>query len=185
MQGSVEKKFIQLLESKLKSLNTQSLDDAKISLLKSKLANYRSKGLELIHQCDVADPAAIIRCPRNLIDDNDLPIVSLEVFRTSKEGISFAKSSVSIGLWCNNISIAFEIINALPNARQIWLNSSHGTVHPSIPFYNGKIVCDDPEIRGKSVGSTVQIANNVQFVTTFRANTFQTVVIPFGETFAN
>lgn len=173
-------------------MNTQSLDDAKISLLKSKLTSYRTKGLELIHQCAGDDPrmrSAIVRCPRSLIGDDDLPIVTLEVFRTTKEGILFAKTSVSIGLWCDNISISFEFINSLPNSRQIWLNSSHGVVHPSIPFYNGKIVCDDPEIRAKSAGalsgSTVQVANNVQFLTTFRAETFQTVVIPFGETFAN
>ena len=176
----------------MKCFNTQSLNDEKISLLKSKLALYNAKGLEVIHQCEGDDPgvrSAIVKCPRNLIDDDDnLPIVSLEVFRTSKEGISFAKSSLSIGLWCENISISFEFINSLPNARQIWLNASHGVVHPNIPFFNGKIVCDDPEIREKSsdfTGSTVQVSNNVQFVTTFRANTFQTVVIPFGETFAN
>jgi len=192
VQASVEHRFIQLLRSKLKSLNTHSLDESKISLLNSQLTKYRSKGLELIHQCsgDDPNPSAIVRCPRNLIGDDDgLPIVTLEVFRTTKEGISFAKSSLSIGLWCENVSITFEFINSFSNARQIWLNASHGVIHPSIPFYNGKIVCDDPKIREKSVGdlpgSTVQVANNVQFVTTFRANTFQTVVIPFGETFAN
>jgi len=192
VQSSVEQKFIQLLKSKLKSLNTRSLDEQKIKLLASQLANYKSKGFDLIHQCageDTAMRSAIVRCPRNLIVDDDLPIVSLEVFRTSKEGISFAKCSLSISLWCENVSITYEFINLLPNARQIWLNSSHGVLHPNIPFYNGTIVCDDPEIRVKAVGdssgSTIQVANNVHFITTFRANTFQTVVIPFGETFAN
>lgn len=194
MQASVEVKFIQLLQAKLKSLNTESLDETKITLLRDQLASFKNKGFQLIHQCHGEDPglrSAIIRCPRNLVSDDDLPIVTLEVFRTTKEGISFAKSSDSIGLWCENISISFEFIHSLKNARQIWLNASHGTVHPKIPFYNGKIVIEDDEILGqplsnrKNAGPTIQVADNIQFVTTFHGDSFQTVVIPFGESFAN
>lgn len=191
IQASIEVKFIQLLQSKLKSLNTQSLDETKITSLKNQLASFKSKGFQLIHQCHGEDPglrSAIVRCPRNLVADDDLPIVSLEVFRTTKEGISFAKSSLSIGLWCENISISFEFINSLKNARQIWLNASHGSTHPKIPFYNGKVVIEDHENFGKSgshTGPTIQVTDNIQFVTTFHADSFQTVVIPFGESFAN
>ena len=171
MQSSVELKFVKLLESKLKSQNNQS----------EEMKKFSSKGFSTIQ-------SSVLRCPRNLIADNS-SIVNLEVFRTSKEAFNFAKASSSIGLWCNNISICFEYINALPNARQIWINSSHGITHPKIPFYiNGQTVCDDPEYKVKEVSeSIVQVANNVQFLTTFSKNTstFKTVVIPFGESFAN
>lgn len=132
---------------------------------------------------------AIILCPSSFIASEDLPLISLEFFRTTKEGVAFAKCSLSVGLWCENISIAYEWIASLVNARQIWLNSAHGITHPQFPFYNGSIVCEDAEVLAKTTadfaGSISQVVNNVHFLTTFRANTFQTVVIPFGETFAN
>lgn len=192
VQASVEDKFIKLLIPKLKPLNTQSLDESTKQRLTAQFSEFSRKGLGLIHYCGELESgirSAIVKCPRSLIATDDLPIVSLEVFRTTKEGISFIKSSSSVGLWCENISISFEYINGLPNARQIWLNSSHGAIHPKIPFFNGQLVCDDLEVRAKSTGDlpgfTVQVADNIQFQTTFRANTFQTIVIPFGETFAN
>lgn len=192
VQSCVEEKFIELLKPKLKPLNTQSLDESTKQRLTAQFSEFSRKGLSLIHYCGELESgirSAIVKCPRSMIASEDLPIVSLEVFRTTKEGVSFIKSSSSVGLWCENISIAFEFINGLPIARQVWLNSSHGAIHPKIPFFNGQLVCDDLEVRAKSTadlpGFTVQVADNIQFQTTFRANTFQTIVIPFGETFAN
>lgn len=191
VQASTEEKFTNLLEAKLNIMNIKSLDEPTLSKLKNQLNEFRKKGLRLIETSNNYPglKAAIIKCPRSLITSDDLPIVNLEIFRTIKEGISFAKTSVSVGLWCDNVSTSFEYINSLPNAQQIWLNSAHGTIHPKIPFYNGKIICGDPDVKAKcagdSSGSIVAVADNVQFITTFRANTFQTVVIPFGESFAN
>lgn len=190
VQVSVEAKFIQLLKAKLKPLNTQSLNDAIVKQLREKMENYKKMGLEMIHAAhDHSLTSAIIKCPRSLIASDDLPIITLEVFRTTKEGISFAKAALSVNLWCENVSITYEYIHALSNARQIWMNSSHGITHPKVPFYNGQIICSDSETRQKAVadfaGSIIQVADHVHFHSTFRANTFQTVVIPFGETFAN
>lgn len=192
VQSSVEEKFFQLLTPKLKPLNTQSIDETTKQRLTAQFLEFSKKGLQLIHYCGELETgirSAIVKCPRSMIASDDLPIVSLEVFRTTKEAISFIKSASSVGLWCENISVSFEYFNGLPNARQIWLNSSHGVTHPKIPFFNGQLLCDDLEIRAKSTGDlpgfTVQVADNIQFQTTFRANAFQTIVIPFGETFAN
>jgi len=192
VQASVEEKFISLLRPKLKTLNTASLDEATQKRLSGQFSTYAKMGLELIHLGDEKVSglrAALVKCPRSLISSDDLPIISLEVFRTTKEAISFAKAASSVGLWCENISISFEYITALPNACQIWLNCTHGATHPKIPFYNGQIVCEDAEIRAKaaadSSGATIQVADNIHFQTTFRAKSFQTVAIPFGETFAN
>ena len=190
VQASVETKFLEILQSKLKPMNVQSLDSETLNQLKQQFESFAAKGLQMIQSLENGSsiPSTIIKCPRNLIA-GDLPIVNLEVFRTTKEAISFAKCSLSIGLWCENISIAFEYINQLKNARQIWLNSSHGTVHKKIPFYNGKVVCEDAGVASKAcadlAGSMFEVAGNVQFTTNHKFNTFQTVVIPFGETFAN
>lgn len=187
VQTSVEGKLIELLKAKLKPLNTQSLSKDTLAQLNSQLSAFKTKGFEIIHGSDAT--ASIVRCPRSMIASDNLPIVNIEVFRTTKEAISFALPCLSIGLWCENISIAFEYVNSLKNARQIWLNSSHGVTHPKIPFYNGKIVCDDVEVLDKCTaditGPISQVAGHFQFNTTFKGNTFQTVVIPFGETFAN
>jgi Protein of unknown function (DUF1487) len=191
VQAEVEKKFLEILQAKLKPLNVQSLESGKLSQLKQQFEKYASMGLQLIQSSENGSSlhSTIVKCPRSMIASDELPIVNLEVFRTTKEGISFAKCSLSIGLWCENISIAFEFINELKNARQIWLNSSHGVTHPQIPFYNGKVVCEDAEVTAKACadlpGSTYQVTGNYQFTTTHKSNTFKTVVIPFGETFAN
>jgi acyl-CoA reductase-like NAD-dependent aldehyde dehydrogenase len=188
VQASIETKFLEILQSKLQSMNVQSLDSSKQAQLKQQLEAFASKGFQLIQSSGSSFPSTLVKCPRSMISSEE-PIVNLEVFRTTKEAISFAKCSLSIGLWCENISIAFEYINGLPNARQIWLNSSHGVIHPKIPFYNGKVVCEDPEVVALACadlpGSMFQVAGNIQFTTNHKFNTFQTVVIPFGETFAN
>lgn len=186
VQTAVEAKFLQLLKLKLKGANSQALTAVQQKDLAVQIASFVNEGFELIQSSNKTGPkSTIIRCPRGMIASDDLPIVTLEVFRTTKECISFVKASHSIGLWCENLSTAFEYINALSNARQIWLNSSHGAIHPKIPFFNGQVVCEDAEIRSRTEGATNQVAGNIQFSTTFRSNTFQTVVVPFGETFAN
>jgi Protein of unknown function (DUF1487) len=186
VQTSVEAKFLQLLQLKLKSANAKALSATQLKDLTDQIATFADEGFELIQSSNQIGPkSTIIRCPRSMIASDELPIVTLEVFRTTKECLSFVKNSQSIGLWCENLSITFEFIISLSNARQIWLNSSHGTLHPKIPFFNGQVVCEDSEMRSKTEGSTNQAIGNVHFSTTFRSNTFQTVVIPFGETFAN
>lgn len=192
VQEAIASKFITRLESKMKELNCQPLSETALEKLQSQLKDFESKGFKIIRNNSESISgvrAAIIKCPRNLIASEDLPIVNLEVFRTNKEAQAFAKCALSVNLWCENISIAYEYIQSLPNARQIWMNCSHGIIHPKIPFYNGQIVCEDADIRRKCLSDastpTIQIADNIQFTTTFRCNTFQTVAIPFGETFAN
>lgn len=166
MQESISEKFIKLLKDKIKIDGSGD----------SEIQKFAQKGFEVIGN-------RIVKCPSNLIGDNQTAI-SLDVFRTSKEGISLAKAAQSVNLWCQNIGIAFEYINGLPNAYQIWVNSSHGNCHPKIPFMvNGRVIYEDG-IDGKT-GSLIEVAANAQFQTTFHGEKFKTVVIPFGETFAN
>lgn len=192
VQVSIQEKFIQLLKSKLRSINTESEKKVDINRLQAKVKEFTDKSFEVIWNHSETVPGIIpliVQCPSNYIENDDLPIISLEFFRTTKEGISFAKAAPSVSLWCENISVAFEWINSLPIARQIWLNAAHGVIHPKIPFYNGDIVCEDTETLEKvTVGgsSTSEVFQNVHFLTTFKGKgEFQTVAIPFGETFAN
>jgi hypothetical protein len=123
----------------------------------------------------------IVACPRGLLI-SDESVISYEVFRTTKEGITLAKNAISVGLWIQNISVAYEIINAL-NAAQIWLNSSFGVTNEKTPFLtNGKEIVFNQE-QGKQ--AAIEVAGNIQFQTSFQNEKFKTVVIPFGETFAN
>lgn len=174
VQESVNKKFTELLTKKVKGTTATNNEISQLS----------SKGFEVIG-------SRIVRCTRNLIDEKSAA-VSLEVFRTTKEGIYLAKSASSISLWCEKLSIAFEYINAL-NVQQIWLNSSFGSTNPKIPFLseNNQIVCDE-ELKksianGNQKNALLEVSGNIQFQTTFQTadKKFKTVVIPFGETFAN
>ncbi|CRK99194.1 CLUMA_CG012494, isoform A [Clunio marinus] len=192
VQASIEEKFIELLRAKLRYVNKNALISTTIQEMEEQIEKLKQKGFPIIKNNDIDETgskATVIKCPRSLITSNNLPLITLEVFRTTKEAISFAKGSLSVGIWCENISIAYEFINSLNEAFQIWFNSSHGKIHPKIPFYNGEVICEDPDIRNKSMsasaGSIVEIFDNVQFITKFRSSSFQTVVIPFGESFAN
>lgn len=190
VQANIESKFLKVLQSKLMPMNVCSLDSEKLSQLQEQFDSFAAKGFQLIkNDRGSSYPSVIVKCPQSMVASQELPVVNLEVFRTTKEAISFSKEAVSVGLWCENISIAFEFINELKNARQIWLNSSHGKIHPKIPFYNGKVVCDDADIVasvcGDLPGSFCQIEGNLQFSTIHKSNTFKTTVIPFGESFAN
>lgn len=73
LQASVEAKFMKLLEAKLKPVI-----DVQVA---KHLADFASKGFSLIN-------GAIVRCPHNLVAA-DVSIVNLEVFRTTKEAVSF------------------------------------------------------------------------------------------------
>lgn len=189
VQASIEVQFLEILQSKLKPMNVHSLNSEKLSQLKQQFNSFAAKGFQLIKSAEGLSPSTIVKCPQSMVASQELPIINLEVFRTTKEAIAFAKGALSIGLWCEKISIAFEFVNELKNARQIWLNSSHGKIHPKIPFYNGKVICDDAEVVasvcGDLPGSFYQVENNVQFSTIHKSNTFKTTVIPFGESFAN
>ncbi|XP_070499628.1 uncharacterized protein [Chironomus tepperi] len=170
IQEPVSTSFTKLLVKKVKSYPTND-----------EITKFLGNGFEVIGN-------RIVKCTRSMISDDKSPIVSLEVFRTTKEAIGLSKSSVSVGLWCDKLSIVFEYVNAL-GAQQIWLNSSFGTVNSKIPFLSSnEILCEDDlkkSIADGSQNALFEVSGNVQFQTTFQNGKFKTVVIPFGETFAN
>jgi len=171
IQESVSKNFTELLVKKVKSYPTND-----------EITKLFGNGFEVIGN-------RIVKCTRSMISDEKSSTVTMEVFRTTKEAIGLSKSAVSIGLWCDKLSIAFEYINAL-GAQQIWLNSSFATVNSKIPFLSSnEIVCEDDLKKSVKDGSQknalFEVSGNVQFQTTFQNGKFKSVVIPFGETFAN
>ena len=171
IQEPVSKIFTELLVKKVKSYPANE-----------EITKLSANGFDVIGN-------RIVKCTRSMINDEKSSTASLEVFRTTKEAIGLSKSAVSVGLWCDKLSIAFEYINAL-NAQQIWLNSSFGTVNSKIPFLSSNdVVCDDDLKKsitnGTQTNALFEVSGNVQFQTTFQNGKFKTVAIPFGETFAN
>lgn len=176
VQESVSSKFIELLQSKLKPCNKEAdLDDKLRAAL----------GWDVIG-------SRVLKVTRRMLRDGDnTKLVTLEDFRTTKEALALVKDeSTSYSLWCDKLSVAFEYINAL-GAQQIWLNSSFGSSHPKIPFLtkDSKIICDEDVKRlvtdSTKNGALMEISANIQYQTTFQNGKFKTVVIPYGETFAN
>jgi hypothetical protein len=166
VQESVSDKFKTLLISKVKG-------QTKIA----EVSELSAKGFEVIGD-------RIVLCPRSIISDSQTPIISYEIFRTAKEGVALAKTAASISLWSQNISVAFEFIHALNAAVQIWVNSSFGAINGKTPFLsNGNEVVCDQKLDTQS--AIIEVAGNIQFQTSFQNEKFKTVVIPFGETFAN
>lgn len=171
IQEPVSKSFTDLLVKKIKSYPAND-----------EITKFASNGFEVIGN-------RIVKCTRSMIGDEKSSTVSMEAFRTTKEAIGLSKSAVSVGLWCDKLSIVFEYVNAL-SAQQIWLNSSFGTVNSKIPFLSSnEVVCHDDLKKSITDGSQksalFEVSGNVQFQTTFQNGKFKTAVIPFGETFAN
>ncbi|CAG9804518.1 unnamed protein product [Chironomus riparius] len=171
IQESLSKNFTDLLVKKVK---TYPAND--------EITKLSGNGFEVIGN-------RIVKCTRSMINDEKSSTISMEIFRTTKEAIGLSKSAVSVGLWCDKLSIVFEYVNAL-GAQQIWLNSSFGTVNSKIPFLSSnEVVCDDCLKKSIADGSQqnalFEVTGNVQFQTTFQNSKFKSVVIPFGETFAN
>lgn len=175
------------MEDKLKPMNTESLDTKQIEAYVKELSMFSKLGFQLIQSTNVDDriKSSIVKAAKQKGFPEDLPIITLDVFRTTKEAIHLASGDPSISLWIENLSVAFEYTNGLHQARQIWLNSSHGITHPKCPFYNGSII-----FKGNvsSLESVIRVHGNIQFQTFFRCDDFKefkTVVIPFGSTFGN
>ena len=189
VQESIADKFLNMV--KLQPINKQLLASCE-SELSSTLDKFSKMGLELIQNPNDNNKlkATIVKCSRNLVSDQNsvIPIVTMEIFRTSKEAISLANSSVkdSVSLWCENVSSVYEYTKGL-NCYQIWVNSN-GILNKQFPFLFGDKFMYGEEFLKSGLKSTTEIIGNVHFETTLlKGDTTKslTVVIPFGSTFAN
>ncbi|KAG5682396.1 hypothetical protein PVAND_011749 [Polypedilum vanderplanki] len=165
VQESINEKFKTLLCNKIKP--SKEVEGVKM---------LSEKGFEVIGN-------RIVVCPHTMISNENSSVISYEVYRTIKEGIALAKNATSVSLWCTNISSAYEIIHSI-NATQFWLNS-FGIINEKFPFLsNGKeIVWNGKKEEGTSALS--EVIDSVFYQTLFQNEKFKTIVIPFGEIFAN
>lgn len=62
-------------------------------------------------------------------------VVLVQFFRTAREVLDHVARSktISISAWTENMSLAFEVANRLPDVRNVWMNSV-GLLNPKVPF---------------------------------------------------
>ncbi|CAO1416025.1 unnamed protein product [Diamesa serratosioi] len=189
VQESIAVKFLDMV--KLQPINKQLLVSCETEL-SSTIDKFSKMGLELIQNPndDNKIKATIVKCSRNMIGDQNtvIPIVTMEIFRTSKEAISLANQSIkdSVSLWSENVSSVYEYTKGL-KCYQIWVNSN-GILNKEFPFFFGDKYLHGEEFLRSGFKSKTEMIGNVHFESTLRNEDplkSLTVVIPFGTTFAN
>lgn len=189
VQESIVVQFLAMV--KLQPINKQLLTGCE-SELSSTIDKFTKMGFELIQNPDDNNKlkATIVKCSRNLVSDQSavIPIVTMEIFRTSKEAISLANSSLkdSVSLWSENVSTVYEYTKGL-NCNQVWVNSN-GILNKQFPFLFGNKYIYGEDFLKSGFKSSTEIIGNVHFETTLQKGDSPktlTVVIPFGSTFAN
>ncbi|EAT35409.1 AAEL012427-PA [Aedes aegypti] len=139
VQETVQEKFIQLLESKLKPFPTSHipLQDK----LQSAIDKATSTGLRVIRPEGVKDstaPAVVYGSsvdfflPAHALEPS--PVVVMNVFRTPKEAISLVNKSNggSVSLWTEQLCLAMETAYAV-EAQTVWVNT-YARFNPAFPY---------------------------------------------------
>lgn len=139
VQETVQEKFIQLLESKLKPFQTN--DTAFESELQNAIDKASSTGLRVIRPkaaTESASPAVIYGSSVDFFLKahalEPSPVVVMNVFRTVKEAISLANKSNggSVSVWSEELCLAMETAYAV-EAQTVWVNT-HAKFHPAFPY---------------------------------------------------
>lgn len=62
-------------------------------------------------------------------------VVLVQFFRTAREVLEHVNRTraTSVSAWTENMSLAFEVANRLPNVQNFWMNSV-GLLNPKVPF---------------------------------------------------
>ncbi|XP_062561669.1 uncharacterized protein LOC134225517 [Armigeres subalbatus] len=139
VQETVQEKFIQLLENKLKPFSTNHIpfqDD-----LQSAIAKASSIGLRVIRPEETKDsstPAVIFGSSVDFFlkahTFEPSPVVVMNVFRTPKEAISLANKSNggSVSVWTEELCLAMETAYAV-EAQTVWVNT-FAKFNPAFPY---------------------------------------------------
>lgn len=205
VQESILPKFLALIKPKIKKFPEEYLKNEDLThKITSTLEKLRRMGLVLIHNESDPNPVQstiVQNVTREFFEEVEfvLPIVTLNVFRTSKEAVGLANSlsGGSASVWCENISMALEIVKEL-KFENIWINCN-GLFNPNFPFqFSGVIYGSSAAIDSWFDQNKLQ---HIKVNSNFYGNTlfqtileydekksvkgFKTIVIPFGSTFAN
>lgn len=138
VQETVQEKFIQLLESKLKPFLVEvSFEDE----LNSTVFKATSTGLRVIQPTGHTGPLAPTVIYGSSVDFfvqklafEPSPVVVMNVFRTPKEAISLVNKSNggSVSLWTEELCLAMETAYAV-DAPTVWVNS-YALFNPAFPY---------------------------------------------------
>ncbi len=205
VQESILSKFLAIIKPKLKPFPQEyAINEDLTHKFTSSLEKLRKIGLVVIQNELDSNPiksTIVQNVTREFLEEIEfvLPIVTLNVFRTSKEAVTLANSlsGGSASVWCENISMAFEIAKGV-KCPNVWVNSN-GIFNPNFPFqFSGVIYGSSAAVEGwfddnkfqhikinsKFVGNTLfQTILDIDEKKTVKG--FKTIVIPFGSTFAN
>lgn len=141
VQENIEENFMELLQSKLQKyhpifVNSQDFQDN----FRSALSTASKMHLKICNNPDDAGevkPTIVLGQNRSYFDlpGSDIaPIVVMNIFRTVKEGIGMVNASNggSVSIWCEKLSIAYEIASSV-KVPSVWINSL-AKFTPEIPF---------------------------------------------------
>lgn len=138
VQETVQEKFIQLLEGKLKPF--QDVAHFKDEL-NATVAKASSTGLRVIQpagQNDSLVPAVVYGSSVDFFVKTNalepIPVVVMNVFRTPKEAISLANKSNggSVSIWTEELCLAMETAYSV-DAQTVWVNS-YAEFNPAFPY---------------------------------------------------
>uniref|UniRef100_A0A1B0D477 HBS1-like protein N-terminal domain-containing protein n=1 Tax=Phlebotomus papatasi TaxID=29031 RepID=A0A1B0D477_PHLPP len=141
VQENIEENFMELLQSKLQKyhpifVNSQDFQDS----FRSALSTASKMHLKICNNPDDAEevkPTIVLGQNRSYFDQpgSDIaPIVVMNIFRTVKEGIGMVNASNggSVSIWCEKLSIAYEIASSV-KVPSVWINCL-AKFTPEIPF---------------------------------------------------
>ncbi|XP_055607719.1 uncharacterized protein LOC129755312 [Uranotaenia lowii] len=174
VQETVQEKFIQLLESKLKPFTENVAFEKE---LKTAVKKAFATGLRLIHgstDSKYLKPVVVFGSSIDFFLEKDsvepTPIVVLNVFRTAKEAISLANKSNggSVSLWTEELSLSLETAYAVA-AQSVWVNC-HAVFNPALPYsfrqhdysYGSEYALCEKIVKSVFVPSSVNPANSFE-----------------------
>lgn len=138
VQETIQEKFIQILESKLKPFQDNIAYEKQLRTAINKASAVGLRVIQNAKDLKELKPTIVFGSSVDFFLESGTyetaPIMVMNVFRTAKEAITMANKSNggSISLWTEELSLAFEVAYAL-TAQTIWANT-YATFNPEFPY---------------------------------------------------
>lgn len=140
VQDSVQDKFLALVKTKLRSFpESFFLNPDFVERFNDALSQTERMGLESISNDSIPSsvrPTLVLGARRSTLDSANTisPVLTLNTFRTVKEGISLlnAEHGGSVSIWANQLATAYEIAHSC-TASTIWINC-YEKFNRAVPF---------------------------------------------------
>ncbi|XP_055639496.1 uncharacterized protein LOC129777303 [Toxorhynchites rutilus septentrionalis] len=138
VQETIQDKFIQLLEGKLKPFNEKVSFEKEMVEVVTKASQTGLKMIQNPSDSKELKPTVVYGSSVEFFLKDDScepsPMMILNVFRTAKEAISLADKSCggSISVWTEELCLGMEVAYGV-SASCVWVNS-HGIFNPEFPY---------------------------------------------------